>query len=106
MTGIVKGFPGDPLIVRSPSLLQSVFCHSPKDISDLLLLIPVCVCECASVYELSTANYWGLAFFFFFFWELQPMRVTHIGNFYCMFALFVCGLVKNGQPSAGCILNG
>lgn len=67
MTGIVKGFPGDPLIVRSPSLLQSVFCHSPKDISDLLLLIPaVCVCVRVSVYVLSAANYWGLAILFFF----------------------------------------
>lgn len=39
---------------------------------------------CVSVYVLSTANYWGLAIFW-----LQPMTVTHIGNSYCMFALFV-----------------
>lgn len=74
MTGIVKGFPGDPLIVRSPSLLQSVFCHSPKDISDLLLLIPA-VC----VYVLSTANYWGLAsiFNFFFFFAAADESDSH-----------------------------
>lgn len=76
MTGIVKGFPGDPLIVGSPSLLQSVFCHSPKDISDLLLLIPA-VYVCVSVYVLSTANYWGLASVSFFFFAAADESDSH-----------------------------
>lgn len=74
----------------------SLFCHSPRDISDLLLLLiltfsslSLYICICMNlVFGVCRIKPWQLLRFSHFFW-LPLTSVTLIGNSYCMFALLV-----------------